>query len=78
MSSNFKNIKVAVIGAGAWGKNLIRNFNELGAMKIVCDTDTNVQRELKNQYPDITFTTSYKEVLDNRDIEGIVIATPAE
>ena len=30
-------ISVAVIGSGYWGKNLVRNFHHLGALKIICD-----------------------------------------
>ena len=31
------NLLVAVIGCGYWGKNLVRNFNHLGALGLVCD-----------------------------------------
>ena len=30
---------VGVVGCGYWGKNLIRNFSELGALRVVCDVD---------------------------------------
>jgi len=30
---------VAVIGCGYWGKNLVRVFSQLGALRCVCDTD---------------------------------------
>ena len=30
---------VAVIGAGAWGKNLVRVFHKLGALRAICDTN---------------------------------------
>ena len=33
-------LKVAVIGCGYWGKNLVRNFSEIGVLKYVCDSDT--------------------------------------
>lgn len=32
-------INVAVVGSGYWGKNLVRNFNELGALHTICDND---------------------------------------
>ena len=31
--------KVAVVGSGYWGKNLVRNFNELGALITICDNN---------------------------------------
>ena len=30
---------VAVVGTGYWGKNLVRNYAQLGALKVVCDTE---------------------------------------
>ena len=31
--------QVACIGAGYWGKNLIRNFHQLGALRMICESD---------------------------------------
>lgn len=28
---------VAVVGSGYWGKNLVRNFHQLDALKLICD-----------------------------------------
>jgi len=77
MSSNGKSSKVAVIGAGGWGKNLVRNFNELHVLKTVCDSDKATLRTRKSQYPDIHFTETYEDVLKDPEIKGIVVATPA-
>ena len=30
---------IGIIGAGYWGLNLVRNFNKLGVLKVVADTD---------------------------------------
>lgn len=54
---------VAVIGCGHWGKNLERNFAALGALRIVCDTDSTKLAGLKDQYPDVRATTSYRDLL---------------
>ena len=32
-------VRVSVVGAGYWGKNLVRNFHLLGALESVCDTN---------------------------------------
>ncbi|NIV10436.1 MAG: hypothetical protein GWN62_03810, partial [Aliifodinibius sp.] len=32
-------VRVAVVGAGAWGKNLIRNFYQLDSLIFICDKD---------------------------------------
>lgn len=77
MSSNSKSINIAVIGTGAWGKNLVRNFSELGVLKTICDSDIEIIKARKAQYPNMHFTHSYEEVLKDTDIHGVVIATPA-
>jgi UDP-2-acetamido-3-amino-2,3-dideoxy-glucuronate N-acetyltransferase len=68
---------IAVIGSGYWGRNLVRNFFELGVLKTICDINEDTLKEFQLKYPDINLTTSFQEVLDDEEIEGIVIATPA-
>jgi UDP-2-acetamido-3-amino-2,3-dideoxy-glucuronate N-acetyltransferase len=70
--------QVAVVGSGYWGKNLVRNFYQLETLKWVCDQNETILRGFKNQYPDIEITTSYRQILEDPDVEGIVVATPAE
>jgi len=69
--------KLAVVGAGFWGKNLIRNFYELGALSIICDTNKELEEEYKSRYPDIYFTEDFKELLNHPEIDALIIATPA-
>lgn len=65
---------IAVVGAGYWGRNLVRNFNELGVLHTVCDSNP----EALSKVPDgVARTNSYHYVMENTDIEGVVIATPA-
>ena len=70
--------KVACIGAGYWGKNLLRNLDELGVLTMVCETDADRQRQLKTLYPRARFTANLEEVLSDRTVSGVAIATPAE
>ena len=39
--------KVAVVGVGYWGKNLVRNFHELGALAALCDAEESVEAQLQ-------------------------------
>ena len=39
--------KIAVVGSGYWGKNLVRNFYELGSLKTVCDLDMELLNEFQ-------------------------------
>ncbi len=68
--------KVAVTGCGYWGKNLVRNFYELGVLHTICDSDATRLRGMKEKYPGIHIRESIDQVL-NSQIEGVAIATPA-
>ncbi|GAB6179343.1 Gfo/Idh/MocA family oxidoreductase [Desulfotomaculum defluvii] len=69
---------IAVIGAGYWGKNLVRNLHNIGALKLVCDPNVKLLNQYREQYQGIETTSSYDEVLNNDSIKGVVIAAPAE
>ena len=70
--------KVAVIGSGYWGKHLVRNYHELNALGLICDTNETVLSSFKETYPGIETCVALNDVLLNKDITGVVIATPAE
>jgi UDP-2-acetamido-3-amino-2,3-dideoxy-glucuronate N-acetyltransferase len=72
-----KSIKVAVIGCGYWGKNLVRAFKELGVLELICDTDRDKLRTLSEKYPDTKTTNLPEEVWKDNNIEAVAIATPA-
>jgi len=69
---------VAVIGSGYWGKHLVRNYHDLGALKLICDTNETILSAFKKDYPGVETCVALNDVLANKDIEGVVIATPAE
>jgi UDP-2-acetamido-3-amino-2,3-dideoxy-glucuronate N-acetyltransferase len=68
---------IAVVGNGYWGKNLVRNFYELGALSLVCDGNPEVEANIHSKYPTIEFTREYSAVLESEGIHGVVLATPA-
>lgn len=68
---------IVVVGGGRWGKNLARNFYELGALHTVCDTNERLLDHYQSQYPEIHVTSNYQSVLDNPLLSRIVIAAPA-
>ena len=70
--------QVAVVGAGYWGKNLVRNFDDLGALSCICDQNESELDSLKKQYPECRIVRSYDEVLKSDSLSAIVLATPAE
>jgi len=69
---------IAVIGAGYWGRNLVRNYYQLKALKLICDSDHNARKQIEKQAPGVETCPSLNEVLSRDDIHGVVIATPAE
>ena len=69
---------VAVIGGGYWGKNLIRNFYNLNALKLVSDKSETILSGHREQYRGIQTCLALTEVLSSKEIQGVVIATPAE
>jgi UDP-2-acetamido-3-amino-2,3-dideoxy-glucuronate N-acetyltransferase len=68
---------IAVIGGGYWGKNLVRNFAELGALRTVCDTDPAVLEQVAAKYPGVNTESVYKHVLEDGGIRGVVVSAPA-
>lgn len=71
------NIKVGVIGAGHWGKNIVKTFNELNVLTAVADADDGICKEIASQYPDINIYHSAQELLQDESIDAVAIATPA-
>ena len=67
---------IAVIGAGYWGKNLVRNFHQLGALAKVCDERNEALEEARNAYG-VAATANVDEVLNDSAIQGVAIAVPA-
>lgn len=69
--------KVAVVGTGYWGKNLVRNFAELGALRAVCDSDFRTLVDISSNYREVEGISQVENLLRRRDIDAVVIATPA-
>jgi UDP-2-acetamido-3-amino-2,3-dideoxy-glucuronate N-acetyltransferase len=68
---------IAVVGCGYWGKNLVRNFAELGALHTICDSSLEVLSKLRAIYRNVNTETSFEAVLANREIKSVVISSPA-
>src|SRR5438105_5782191 len=68
-------VRVAAIGCGYWGKNLVRNFAELGALTAICDPDRNAASQLAKRHH--TRVAEFDGVLRDDEIAGVAIAAPA-
>jgi len=71
-------LKVAVVGCGSWGKNLVRNFYEIGALKTVCDLDLDILKSVQQKYKCVEVTSDYELLLRDPEIKGVVVASPAQ
>jgi predicted dehydrogenase len=71
-------VRIAVVGLGYWGPNLIRNINEFpGAEPVVaCDLRTDILETIGRRYPAVETTTSFADVLADPRVDAVVIATP--
>ncbi|MBU1319805.1 MAG: Gfo/Idh/MocA family oxidoreductase [candidate division Zixibacteria bacterium] len=68
---------IGLIGAGAWGKHLLRNFANLPTcnVKIVCDVSEKVRAYVSNTYPDIEVVSEFDKIVADPSIDAVVIAT---
>ena len=71
-------MNIAVVGAGYWGKNLVRVFRQLGVLRQICDLSPARVQKLAAEYPDVRVQTSYEALLSDSSVDAVVIATPAE
>ncbi len=70
-------LRIAVIGCGYWGKNLVRVFSELGVLHSVCDTDVSRHNAVAYSGEPPAFTDNLEDVLANEEIRAVAVATPA-
>ena len=68
---------VAVVGCGYWGKNLVRNFHQLGALRAVCDATEAGRATARQLAPGAKLCESLEELLRLPEIAGVALATPA-
>lgn len=72
---NVKQPRVAVVGCGYWGKNLVRDFAGLGALEAIVDTDAATQAALQEKHGGRAL--DFAAAIADPAIDGIVIAAPA-
>jgi len=78
VSSLCPNPALAVVGGGAWGRNLIRNFHDLGVLRLVCEPSPERREGIRATYPGIELGSSIADATHRADIDAVVVATPAE
>lgn len=69
---------ICVAGVGHWGRNLARNFHEIGHLYALCETNETLLGGFRAHYPAATFYSRYEDALGDRNVHAVVLATPAE
>lgn len=75
-----KKLGIAVVGAGYWGPNLIRNFASHTQTELlwVCDRDLDRARRAAAAYPSAQITENVNDLLNDSKVHAVAIATPPD
>ena len=68
--------KIGLVGCGGWGKNLARNLNEIGVLAHIVDPSPAAKAIAESMQ--VSISNSLDELFGNSDLDGVVIATPAQ
>jgi predicted dehydrogenase len=68
--------RVAHVGVGGWGKNVVRVAGELADLAWIVDTDESRRITFADRYPAARVTADLAEALADDDVDAVVIATP--
>ena len=72
-----KEQKIAVIGFGMWGRNIVRNFYNLNVLDIVCDLDEESHKIIQEQFPGVKVTKDFNDIINDPTITGVAVVTPS-
>lgn len=77
--SRSETIGVAVVGAGGWGKNHVRNYAVLpqADLRYVCDRDEAIRTMMTASYPSVSVVADIAEVFSDASVSAVVVATHA-
>ena len=68
--------KIAVIGCGYWGKNIINTLHGLKCLDSICDFNNEIAENFANLFKIKSFKLN--EIENQKHLDGVCIATPAE
>jgi predicted dehydrogenase len=69
-------VRVGQVGLGAWGANLVRNVDEVAELVWICDASKERRELLGRRFPTAQIALTFEQILDDRSVEAVVIATP--
>ena len=68
--------KVGVAGLGHWGRNLVRNFDELAELTWLCDLSPEVRETFAARHPHAHVSERFDDLIADPELDAVVIATP--
>lgn len=71
------NQSLSVIGVGYWGKNLVRNFSQLGVLHSICDTNQELLSQCQAEHNVARVYNDYNQMLADPSVKAVAVATPA-
>ncbi len=69
--------RIAVIGCGVWGRNIVRNFYNLNVLDTVCDIDEENLKKVTEQYKNVNVTKDYNDIINSKEITAVAVVTPS-
>jgi len=69
-------VRIAAVGAGHWGKNLLRNFHQLGVLHAICEVNPDNPNLVP--YKGVKLYTTYSDLLKGGEIDAVALSTPTE
>ena len=70
-------MRIAVIGAGNWGRNLVRNLSDMDVLSHVVEQKADYLKEISSQFSEVECLDSFDSLLES-NIDAVAIATPAQ
>ena len=73
-------VKLGIVGFGYWGKNLVRNFNNLASceVKYICENNPVNAKKCSSLYPNINIVDDLNILINDDEVDAVVIATPVD
>src|SRR5579885_1043616 len=71
-------IRIGMIGVGSRGQELLKQIVAIPGTQVVAMADVYSRRfdEVKHVVPDVQTFTDYRHLLDLKDIDGVIVASP--
>jgi predicted dehydrogenase len=69
-------VTVGIAGLGHWGKNLVRNFDELAELRALCDIAPELRESFARRHPGARISGDFSELVGDPELDAVVIATP--